>query len=210
MDFQVINRAAEHFRARRMQLFAQTFELTEETRVLDVGGSPEIWDLMTIRPRLTILNFPTALEWKSSVNRVGGDGCALPFRDKSFDLVFSNSVIEHVGSRAKQEQFAREIVRVGLRYWIQTPNRRFPFDQHLLMPFLHLLPKKWQRPIAERGTGWELVTQPSAAQRDYYLDHCLNEVILLSAGDLKKLFPGARLVYERLIGWPKSLIAIGS
>ena len=69
------------------------------------------------------------------------DGCRLPFPDKSFDVVFSNSVIEHLGDPRKHEQYAREIARVGVRYFVQTPNRWFPIEPHLLTPLVHFLPR---------------------------------------------------------------------
>jgi SAM-dependent methyltransferase len=64
------------------------------TRVLDVGGTPDIWRLAPVMPRLIVLNHPRAeREALSEVPVVFGDGRALPFADKSFDVVFSNSVI---------------------------------------------------------------------------------------------------------------------
>src|SRR5689334_2916735 len=110
-----------------MRLFEQTFRISGTTRVLDVGGSPFIWEFATVRPRLTFLNLPAALPVRSDNDSlVAGDGRKLPFKDAAFDIVFSNSVIEHVGTRADQQMFASEIARVGRRYWVQTPNQGFP------------------------------------------------------------------------------------
>ena len=83
---------------------------------------------------------------------VAGDGRSLPFRDGSFDVVFSNSVIEHVGDAASQRRFAREVARVGRAYWVETPNRWFPVEQHLLTPLVHWLPAAWQGAIVPRFT----------------------------------------------------------
>ncbi len=124
-----------------MQRFARELEITADTSVLDVGGTPETWDMLTVRPRVTLLNTPrTKAELAGAAWWVAGDGRALPFRDFAFDVVFSNSVIEHVGDEGSQRRFARELARVGRAYWVQTPNRWFPVEQHLLTPLVHWLP----------------------------------------------------------------------
>jgi SAM-dependent methyltransferase len=69
-----------------------------------------------------------------------GDGCALPFDDRSFDIVFSNAVIEHVGDSARQRRFLAELCRVSDRVFISTPARSFPVELHTLVPFAHWLP----------------------------------------------------------------------
>ena len=121
-----------------MRRFAREFAITAETRVLDVGGTPEFWNLLPAPPRVTLLNTPrTRAELAGAVSWVAGDGRALPFRDRAFDVVFSNSVIEHVGDAQSQQRFAHEVARVGRAYWVQTPNRWFPVEQHLLTPFVH-------------------------------------------------------------------------
>ena len=131
-----------------MERFARELGITAATRVLDIGGTPECWQLLAIRPRVTLLNTPRAKgELGGAESWVAGDGRALPFRDAAFDVVFSNSVIEHVGDRESQRRFAREVVRVGRSYWVQTPNRWFPVEQHLLTPVVHWLPRPWQRAI---------------------------------------------------------------
>src|SRR5215471_15708696 len=115
------------FRRRRMERFLRTFHITPETTILDIGGTPDCWELIAERPRVTLLNTPRAKEdLRGAASWVAGDGRALPFRDRSFDIVFSNSVIEHVGDAASQTRFAAEVARVGRAYWVQTPNRRFP------------------------------------------------------------------------------------
>jgi Methyltransferase domain len=192
-----------------MRLFEKTFEISPSTRILDVGGSPSIWKFLAVRPRLTILNFPSALErGAESISCVAGDGLMLPFKKNAFDIVFSNSVIEHVGSRADQQRFAQEISRVGRCYWVQTPNRGFPIELHLMLPFIHFLPKAWQRGIVERFTVWQLLVRPSEEERAFYIDHFLHQLQLLNKRDLQSLFPEATIVSERLLGFVKSNIAV--
>jgi hypothetical protein len=137
---------------------------------------------------------------------VVGDGRFLPFGDKSFDIVFSNSVIEHLGDFASQQLFAKETVRVGIRYCVQTPNRWFPIDPHLFTPLIHFLPQGWQRRLLRNFTIWGLVARPTLEQCDEFLQ----EVRLLGYREFKGLFPNAEIYRERFFGLTKSLVAIGS
>jgi len=191
-----------------MARFVRELAITAETRVLDVGGAPETWEMAPVRPRVTLLNMPRTREELAAADWwVAGDGRALPFRDGAFDVVFSNSVIEHVGDAESQRRFAREVMRVGRGWWVQTPNRWFPVEQHLLTPLVHWLPKSWQRAMVPRFTVWSAVVRPSVDRREFYLRHYLEEVRLLDEGQLRVLFPGARLIRERFCGWTKSLVA---
>lgn len=132
------------FRARRMQQFIRELCPDESRTILDVGGYPWLWIASKIRGRITLLNtqFPSGLQeqYSGKFDFVTGDGCALPYADKSFDIVFSNSVIEHVGSYERQRRFAAEVQRVGRSAWVQTPAREFFIEPHLLTPFIHWLP----------------------------------------------------------------------
>jgi Methyltransferase domain len=192
-----------------MRQFARAFAVTDATRILDVGGAPETWEMLTERPQVTLLNTPRTRDEMSRASAwVAGDGRALPFPDGAFDIVFSNSVIEHVGDAASQQRFAREVMRVGRRYWVQTPNRRFPVEQHLLTPLIHWLPRAWQRRMVPRWTVWAWLTRPAPDRRSFYLEHYLNEVRLLDAAQVARLFPGAEILRERFLGWTKSLVAM--
>jgi SAM-dependent methyltransferase len=208
MLLNLLGPVSRHFRARRMATFLRELRLTPETLILDVGGTPATWSDLPVRPQVVILNMPREAEAFDGMLSVGGDGCALPFRDQSFDVVFSNSVIEHVGSWQKQERFAAEVARVGRRYWVQTPNRYFPIETHVLTPFLHLLPKPWQIWVAPRFTVWSVLTNVSRQQREWYIHHFLYEIQLLDKGQMARLFPGARMIRERACGFVKSLIAV--
>src|ERR1035437_1309310 len=204
----LLHSLSQRFRRRRMQHFLRTFRITADTRILDIGGTPDNWALVPVRPRLVLLNMPRAqADLSGAAHWVAGDGRSLPFRDQSFDVVFSNSVIEHVGDAPAQRQFASEIARVGRAYWVQTPNRWFPVEQHLLTPFVHWLPKPLQRAVVLRFTVWSALTRPTADRREFYLNHFLRDVRLLGAGELQSLFPPARILRERFLGFTKSLIA---
>jgi SAM-dependent methyltransferase len=181
----------------------------KKTRVLDIGGTPEIWQYAPVLPKLVMLNEPRAApEIARGFEVVFGDALALPFRDHTFDVVFSNSVIEHVGDGRSQAAFAREAARVGRGFWIETPHRGFPVEQHLWFPLVHWLPRSWQqRLLRYRITPWEWLTQPSQDRREFYVDHYLNSVNLLNRRGMRRLFPGASILRERFLGWPKSLIS---
>lgn len=203
--------ALRYFRSRRMRRFARAFGITSQTTILDVGGTPFNWSLLEVQPRVSLVNMPRAREaFDDSFTCVFADGRRLPFRDAAFDIVFSNSVIEHVGGEESQRRFAGEIARVGRAYWVQTPNRRFPVEPHLLTPFLHFLPAAWQRRIARRFTVWAMIERPSPDRWEFYIEHYLRDIRLLDARDMRRLFPGAKIVRERLGGWTKSLIAVRS
>jgi hypothetical protein len=199
---------SRYFRRRRMERFAREFGIGSETRILDIGGTPDCWTLLAERPRLTLLNTPRAADDLAGATWVAGDGRRLPFRDGTFDVVFSNSVIEHVGDAASQQSFAREVARVGRGFWVQTPNRWFPVEQHLLTPFIHWLPKSWQRPIVPRFNVWSMLMRVTPDRRRFYIEHYLADVRLLSFGEMRQLFPGARVIRERLWGITKSLVAV--
>src|SRR5882724_6922448 len=183
--------------------------ITPATRILDVGGTMSNWELLKIRPQVTIVNLPRAMEpGEEGLPWVFADGCRLPFRDRSFDVVFSNSVIEHVGDRLRHEQFAREIARVGVHYFVQTPNRWFPVEHHLLTPLIHFLPRSWQRRVVGKFAVWEWIVRPRPDQREFFLEHYLSDIRLLDGRAMRRLFPGARLIRERFLGLTKSLIAL--
>lgn len=211
MDSDLTHRISQYFRRKRMARFAAELRITEPTRVLDIGGTPGYWDMLPSAPRLVLLNAPRAKEdLAGAASWVAGDGRGLPFRDGAFDVVFSNSVIEHVGDAASQRRFAQEIARVGRAYWVQTPNRWFPVEQHLLTPFIHWLPRAWQRALVPRFNLWRMLTRPPADRREYYIEHYLRDVRLLSFGEMQALFPGARVLRERFCGLTKSLVAMRS
>ena len=199
------------FRTQRMQRFAAAFPLGRCRRILDVGGTPEIWRLLPDLPPLVLINMPRADESQASaaagMSYVHGDGCRLPFADASFDVVFSNSVIEHVGGFDAQKRFADDVMRTGRGYWVQTPNRYFPIETHLLTPLVHLLPQALRAFIVRRFTVWQWIHRPKPDEKRYYIEHFVSDIHLLSVGEMQRLFPDAVIVRERFLLFTKSLIA---
>ena len=197
---------ARHFRTRRMNEFMQHYQVTPETRILDVGGRLFNWNLVSTRPRLTILNIePPPGELPEGVEWIVADGRTLPFAERSFDICYSNSVIEHLYSWENQQVFAREIRRVADAYYVQTPNRRFPIEPHYLTPFIHWLPKRLRRKLLRRFTVWGWLTAPSPER----CDNIIEELCLLDRNEMQELFPNAQIQKESFLGMTKSLIAMG-
>ena len=191
-----------------MKQFMLCLRPTPETTILDVGGYPETWENPRIDSNITLLNIhPIDLSKRTSnfqMKAVVGDGCRLDYKDKEFDIVFSNSVIEHLGTWERQMAFAREMGRVGRALWIQTPARGFFMEPHLLTPLIHYFPRAVQKRLLRHFTVWGLITKPSPEQVEGFL----NEVRLLDEKEMKQLFPGCEISKERIAGLTKSLIAI--
>lgn len=208
MDIQRIYRLfIRGFRRRRMRDFAQTFDPRASTRILDVGGTPYNWQLLDANPRVTLLNLRLPEEVDAmppQMVAVVGDATRLEFESQSFDVGFSNSVIEHVGSRENQAKFAAEIRRVARGLWVQTPARNFPIEPHLLALFVHYLPLGWQRRLVRRFTLWGLISRPSQER----IDQVLRETRLLSHADMREFFPDCEIRRERFLGLTKSYIAV--
>jgi methyltransferase family protein len=200
------------FRRRRMRRFMSTVAPRPDERLLDVGGLAEFWADAGVAAKLTLLNrtpvaapsIPRSVPSAPPPVTLVGDGCALPFADGAFDIVFSNSVIEHVGTWERQQAFAAEARRVGRRLWVQTPAREFFVEPHLLAPFIHWLPPPWQRRLIRHFTvrGW--FDRPDAAAVDAFLA----EVRLLTRREMQVLFPDCTILRERWLGLTKSYIAV--
>ena len=195
------------FRKSRMERFRTLVRPFAGERLLDVGGTPHFWEQTGGSvPQITLLNLPGKGQTTRATSHAGveGDGCALPFPDQSFEIIFSNSVIEHVGTWERQEAFAQEARRVGQRPWVQTPAREFPIEPHVIAPFFHWLPRHWQRRLMRNFTlrGW--LERPDEATVEAFL----KEVRLISHEEMKRLFPDCVILRERFLGLTKSYIAV--
>jgi hypothetical protein len=195
------------FRRKRMGKLRALFLPGPETRILDVGGLPMAWNLIRCPSRITLLNVKLPSTWKSAAPNfefVIGDGTRLDYPDHAFDLVHSNSVIEHVGSFEMQKLFAAEVSRMARKLWVQTPARCFFFEPHLLTPLIHFLPKRWQKRLARNFTLWGWLTRPDGRKVDAYLD----DLRLLTYREMRSLFPDCEIRKERFLGMTKAYIAV--
>jgi SAM-dependent methyltransferase len=197
------------FRPRRLRMFYRLLNVTESTRVLDIGGGAFFWDLALSEglplPQVTVLNIrPAGDQSRSFLSWIVADACASQLPDNSFDLVFSNSLVEHLSDFRTQKLFADEVRRLAPRYFVQTPDRLCPVEPHFVTPFIHWLPRRVRRRMIRNFTVWGLGARPSQS----YCDQLIEEVALLSKREMKQLFPDATVLSERFAGLPKSLIAV--
>lgn len=170
-------------RQKKYQYFLSQMQPNANTQILDVGFTdddphPGINFLERNYPYLkniTALGIEDAPKFRKSfpeVKVVKYDGSIFPFDDKSFDIAWSNAVIEHVGGYDKQVLFLSELLRTSKSIFITTPNRWFPIEVHTRLPFLHYLPKSiFDKLIKLIGKGW--------AAGDY--------MNLLGVADVKKM-----------------------
>jgi hypothetical protein len=209
-DFTDRNSLAYRLRRRRFGRFLEVLDrLPRPLSILDVGGTETFWQMMGIEElgdvSVTLLNlFPVDCRTPEIISAVG-DGCDLsPYDDQSFDVAFSNSVIEHVGDWRKQQRMAAEIRRVGRGYFVQTPNRYFPIEPHFQFPCFQFLPRRLKvKLLRSRPIGWY-----PQAESDEQAGAWADEIRLLSRRELAALFPEAKIVAERFYGLAKSYMAV--
>jgi SAM-dependent methyltransferase len=201
------------FRERRLRKLSQAFPPETCAKILDVGGSPGIWEMIDYPADITIINVdPVMLDGAIGGERrqytaIVGDARDLAYPDRSFDLVFSNSVIEHVGNPDDMEAFAKEVRRVGKYYYCQTPNKWFPIEPHFGTLFLHWFPSILRKYFVFRYfTLAGLVNKPTPEVVKLLLD----DVRLLRKKDLQRLFPDAAIQSEKFLFFTKSFIAMRS
>jgi len=175
--------------------------------ILDIGGTVEFWEQRGWAERddvqITLVNIKPPTKEHKRIASVVGDATNLSdFEDRSVSVVFSNSVIEHLFDWEHQELMAREVVRVGRDYWLQTPNRWFPIEPHFQVPLWQFLPRALRvRILMKRQCGRR---GPCATQEE--AERLIDEIRLLTRTELNVLFPGAQIAPERLGGLVKSWI----
>jgi hypothetical protein len=198
-------------RRRRFDLFLSLLRsLQGRVEVLDIGGTQQFWNLMLgdADPdiRVTLLNIDHQPVSSKRFISAAGDARSIPqFAENSFDVVFSNSVIEHVGDYSDQRRMADEVRRVARRYFVQTPNKRFPLEPHFLFPFFQYLPLGTRAWLVNRfDVGWyRRIPDRSAALTE------VESIQLLTRREFAALFPEARIHEEKFGGLTKSFVAIG-
>jgi ubiquinone/menaquinone biosynthesis C-methylase UbiE len=203
---------ATKLRLKRFALFKSLMvSICDSTRIkiLDVGGTQDFWNKSAGLSELgsveiTLMNVGEFQVTAPNIRSIVGDARNMKqLADKEFDVIFSNSVIEHVGSYEDQRRMANEIKRVGKRYFVQTPNLYFPIEPHFVFPFFQFFPlqvKVW------------LITHLALGMRGKFTDRqkaneLVSEIRLLSKKEFVNLFDNAKIVEEKFLGLTKSFIA---
>ena len=203
---------ASRMRNRRNQRFREAIEGFRPLNILDVGGTQAVWESIGFVGQhdiwITLLNTqPVETSYANVVTILGDARDMHEFRDRQFDVVYSNSVIEHVGGMEDMRKMAQEIQRVGKRYFVQTPNLYFPIEPHFVFPGFQFLPIPWRVYLVQRfNLGWMGGREPDRQ----HAEHIVRSINLLSKTQLRSLFPDADITVERFFGFTKSLIVSGS
>jgi len=202
---------ATRLRRQRFQILLDMIGNTaDRVSILDIGGTAHYWDTMTAgtsldqQLQITLLNLEAHAVSRPNVTAQVGDGRAMPqFADQQFDIVFSNSTIEHVGSFTDQRSMANEVKRIGRSYYVQTPNRCFPIEPHFVFPFFQFLPivlRAWL--VQHFNLGWY------SRMRDWHEAlHAVSSIRLLSRKEVVQLFSDASIFDEKYYGLIKSFVA---
>lgn len=220
-DTRDLKSLSTRFRMRRDILLREFIlrrrHLTSGTlRILDIGGTADYWrrvgfdfiddnDLHITCTNLVASEFgatvPNPLRFDFHV----GDARNLPFVDNAFDIVHSNSVVEHVGRFADMAEYAREVRRLAPAYYIQTPYYWFPVDPHFYrLPFFHWLPESARlRLVRTYKLGWAPAVDDVAHGM-----RIVESAVLLDRLRFSALFPDATIRFERIGGLPKSLLGL--
>jgi SAM-dependent methyltransferase len=168
----VASRVSMRSRERKLQLFLELLRPGPESSVVDVGVTDALFGggstdnffeaLYPWPGRVTAVGHTSLERFAAAfpkVTVVQADGRNLPFGDDTFELGFSNAVVEHVGGREEQRRFVHELCRVAQHVFVTTPNRFFPLEVHSLVPFAHWLPRS-ARDRVLRARGFDDILEP--------------------------------------------------
>ena len=212
-DNQRCDSLVSSLRRKRFTFFKSLIHSIPDTiNILDIGGTLDFWldsgflaDLLKVKDvKITILNIKEYHGNHPNIKTYIGDATNLiNFRNGEFDIVFSNSVIEHLFTYENQTLMAEEIKRIGKRYFIQTPNKYFPIEPHFQFPFFQFFPLSLKViMIRNFQLGW----RKRAANKEQAVN-TVTEIRLLGQKEIKSLFPNSQIYKEKFFGFTKSLTA---
>ena len=197
----------QKFRAKRFRFFKSLVDqLPRPIYILDIGGTEIYWQMMNFADEpgvfFTLCNVDPQKITRRNFQFMEADATDLSiFHDKQFDVVYSNSVIEHLFNYERQQKMANEVRRIGKNYFVQTPNLYFPLEPHWLFPFFQFLPSNLRVFITQHFNigGYKKTNSRELAQKR------VDEVKLLSEAQMRALFPDGTCYRERVLGIKKSI-----
>lgn len=187
-------------RVRRMTTMLRLVRPPPKARIVDLGGTEDLWRSFRHDFNITLVNLPEARLSVTGTPRftiVEADACDLRgiIEDKAFDVAFSNSTIEHVGDERCQAYFAGEVRRIASAYWVQTPGGYFPIEAHTTVPYFWQLPKSIRKKLY---SNWQ--------RRFPAWTDMIKETRVLSRPRMIEFFPDGRQYIERWFGFEKSYV----
>jgi ubiquinone/menaquinone biosynthesis C-methylase UbiE len=202
---------SNQMRAKRFEFFQQlAAPLPRPLSIIDIGGTPQFWercgwaDVDDIH--ITIVNLKSSECKHSNIEIKIGDATNLAdYSDRSFDIAFSNSAIEHLFTPENQAAMAREVKRVGRAYWVQTPNYWFPIEPHFQFLGWQWLPTAVRVAIVRRYACGRRGPYPDLEQARKNV----KEIRLMTRRELSQLFPNASVWSEKFYGLVKSWVVYG-
>jgi hypothetical protein len=203
-------------RAERIKQFSRLIAdcALSNATVLDIGGTPEFWRMNAeyipkgLIGNIDVVNLPPVNEQTEVIRDIylrvyAGDALnSLNLHLDHYDIIHSNSVIEHVGNLRSQHIMAKTIQEAGHYFWVQTPAKTFLLEPHSyvpLFPYLPLFARTW---IYQHFRLGYMGKEPDWLKARMKCE----EMRLLTKRELKLLFPGATLFKERMYGLVKAYI----
>jgi len=199
---------ASKMRRSRFRFFLDLLaSVPKPVSILDVGGTQIFWEMMGFSEleqiQITLLNLEMPEITLSNFVGLEGDAKNLDvIADQQFDVVFSNSVIEHVGDFSQQQRMASEIRRVGKRYFVQTPNCNFPMEPHYLFPAFQWLPESFQVGLIRHFDLGHIKKIPDLQEAREQV----RSIRLIKKNELLTLFPDCNIYEEKFLGLVKSYV----
>ena len=197
---------SSHARHRRWAELMRRFPSLPEMRVLDLGGRPAFWRALPHRPAaVTTVNLEPAEADELWIDHVVGDACEFPvIGSLRYDLVVSNSLLEHVGGYEQRRRLAEVVHESAPAHWVQTPYRYFPIEPHWLAPGWQFLPPAGRAAVLRH---WPFCHGGRPRDRTSALRIVLTTE-LVGRAEMGLLFPGSEIWCERVVGLTKSIVAV--
>lgn len=198
---------SSRLRRKRSLLFLNYINSIEikNPKIIDIGGYHNYWlqlnSYFNSNLSPVLLNISKGWIMDNKFTSIVADGKDLAcIKDKSFDVAFSNSVIEHISNFEDQQEMINNIKRISKYYFIQTPAFVFPIEPHFLFPFFHRLPVKvriWL--VRHFDLGWFRETKCYDEAKKL-----VKSIRIMKKKELKLLVKTAIIITEKIFHLSKS------